>query len=77
MHGAEVDFIIEINDSLSATEIKASRNIGKHGFRGFKSFSEFFKKTHTKAVAYMGREFKIIEGVKIFPWQQLLKKMGL
>lgn len=76
-HGAEVDFIIEINDSIWAVEIKASQNIGRHDLRGMKSFSEYCNKKHFKAVAYMGKEPKRIEEIDVLPWQLLIKKMGL
>ncbi|MBI5185185.1 MAG: ATP-binding protein [Nitrospinae bacterium] len=76
-HGAEVDFIIEINDSLWAVEIKASQSIGRHDLRGMKSFSEYYGKKHFKAVAYMGKDVKRIEEIDALPWQLLIKKMGL
>ena len=76
-HGAEVDFICELDGELWAIEAKASRNVGKEDFKGFRSFSDFYTKPHRKAVAYMGSVKTTIDGIEILPWQDLLKAMDL
>ncbi len=74
-HGAEVDFIIEHKGHITALEIKASSQISRSDLRGFKSFSEYFKKSHQKLIAYLGEQPKKIEEIVILPWKQALEKI--
>ncbi len=76
-HGAEVDFIVEIERKIWAIELKASRNVGASDLTGLKSFATFLGKTHHPVVAYLGDVEKKIEGIDILPWQTLLQWMGL
>ena len=76
-HGAEVDFILELNGKIYAIEVKASRNVGKSDLRGFQSFKEFYKKPHKSYVAYLGNHLQKIDEVTIFPWVELIKELGL
>lgn len=74
-HGAEVDFIIELEREVIALEVKASSNVGTSDLKGLKSFADFFGKPHRPVIAYMGSVSKKIEGVMILPWQKFLKDM--
>ena len=76
-HGAEVDFIIELDGEVIALEVKASSNVGKSDLTGLRSFAEYFRKKHRPLVAYMGNATRVIEGIEIFPWLLLLKDLGL
>jgi predicted AAA+ superfamily ATPase len=76
-HGAEVDFICELEGDVWAIEAKGSRNVGKEDLKGFRSFSDFYNKPHRKVVAYTGSVATTIDGVDVLPWQDLLKAMGL
>lgn len=76
-HGAEVDFIVELEREVWAIELKASTNVGTSDLRGFASFQKFYNKPHHRCVAYMGTVRKRIEDVEIYPWQELLKELGL
>lgn len=76
-HGAEVDFIVEMRGEVWAIELKASSNVGTSDLRGFASFQKFYKKPHHSCVAYMGTVRKRIENVAIYPWQEMLKEIGL
>ena len=76
-HGAEVDFIVELEGKVYAIEVKASKNIGVSDLRGFQSFKEFFKKSHKSYVAYLGNYAKKINDITILPWTQLIKELGL
>ncbi len=75
-HGAEVDFILEMNRQTVAIETKASRNIGVTDLRGFASFADYFGKPHRAMVLYLGAERRKIDAVDIFPWQEGLKALG-
>ena len=76
-HGAEVDFILEKDGMVFAIEAKASLNIGKSDLRGFKSFTEYYGKKHKQYIAYLGNEPRMIDGIKILPWQMMLEEIGL
>jgi predicted AAA+ superfamily ATPase len=75
-HGAEVDFIINMNQETIAIETKASRNIGPADLRGFDSFADYYGKPHRAIVLYLGTERRKIGAVDIFPWQEGLRAIG-
>lgn len=76
-HGAEVDFILEMNQEAIAIETKASRNVGANDLRGFASFAEYYRKPHRAVVFYLGSERRRIASVEILPWQEGLREIGL
>lgn len=76
-HGAEVDFIVELDRRIWAIELKASRDVGRNDLRGLKNFAEYLGKKPQAAVAYLSPVEKEIEGIPILPWQKLLQRMGL
>ena len=76
-HGAEVDFIVETKRELVAIEAKASTNVGKSDLRGLRSFAEYYGKKHRACIAYLGTTRKILDGIELFPWQSLLRDLGL
>ena len=76
-HGAEIDFILELEEKVYAIEVKALRNIGKSDLRGFQSFKEFYKKPHKSYMVYLGNYEKKIDDITIVPWIELIKKLGL
>ena len=75
-HGAEVDFILDLNRETIAIETKASRNIGIGDLRGFNSFAEYYGKPHRAIVLYLGTERRKVGGIEIFPWQEGLREIG-
>lgn len=76
-HGAEVDFIVEIDQMLWSLELKASSHVGRDDLRGLKNFADFYKKKHQAMLIYTGDVEKKMEGVFVLPWQKALKEMGL
>lgn len=74
-HGAEVDFIVEHENTLWAIEAKASANVGKSDLRGLHNFGEYYGKPFKKIVAYLGDHQKKIEDVSVLPWQMALKEV--
>jgi predicted AAA+ superfamily ATPase len=74
-HGAEVDFIVERDNYLWAIECKSSRNVGQSDLRGLTSFAEIAKRKHRPIVAYMGTTPRLIAGVEVLPWQQVLTEL--
>jgi len=75
-HGAEVDFIVNMNQETIAIETKASRNIGPSDLRGFDSFADYYGKPHRAVVFYLGSERRKIGPVDIFPWQEGMREVG-
>lgn len=76
-HGAEVDFIVELEGETFAIEIKASRHVGPSDLRGLRSFAELVGKRQTPLVFYLGETARQIDGVEVLPWQQGLRHIGL
>lgn len=76
-HGAEVDFIVEKGKDIWAVELKASINVGTNDLRGFASFSAFYRHPFRACVAYTGTIRKRLGDVDVYPWQDLLREMGL
>lgn len=77
-HGAEVDFIVEMEKTLWAIELKASQQIDpRWDIRGLKKFGEFYQKPHRSLVVYLGSIPKKIEKIEILPWQRALEELGL
>lgn len=76
-HGAEVDFILEMGGRVFAIEVKSSPHVSRVDLRGFKSFSDYAGKKHPSFILYPGATKKVIDGVKILPWQEFLKELGI
>ena len=60
-HGAEVDFIVELDGQIVAVEVKAAPRVDRLDVRGFKSFAEYLGKKPQSVVVYLGQEKKLIE----------------
>ncbi len=72
-HGAEVDFILERRHTVTAIEIKASKNVSANDLSGLKNFRQFFGKASRCVVLYLGDQAKMIEDIEILPWMDFLK----
>lgn len=76
-HGAEVDFVVELDGQLFAIEVKAAPRVAHLDGRGFRSFADYVGKKHQAVLLYLGQEQKSIEGVRVLPWQDFLHEVGL
>ncbi|MBI3009538.1 MAG: ATP-binding protein [Candidatus Omnitrophica bacterium] len=76
-HGAEVDFVVEIEGRLFTVEAKATSHVSRADLGGFKSFAEYVGKKHEPILVYLGTEKKWIEGIRILPWQEFLHELNL
>lgn len=74
--GAEVDLILNTEDSEWAIEIKASQNIGTNDLNGLKSFAEISKNKPNKMIIYLGNLSRKIEDVSILPLNQAMKLLA-
>lgn len=76
-HGAEVDYVVELDGQIFAVEIKAASRITHPDVRGFKSFADYVGKPHHPILVYLGQEKKLIDGIRILPWQDFLRELDL
>lgn len=75
-HGAEIDFIIELEGKVWACELKASTNVGSRDLRGLKYFTDNNQTPFNPVVVYLGEVEKEILNVPILPWQIFFKRLG-
>jgi predicted AAA+ superfamily ATPase len=76
-HGAEVDFIVELEGETWAIELKASHTVPSGAFRGLRSFADHHGKKHRAVLWYLGEQAKRIDGVDVLPWRDGLRAMDL
>src|SRR5450432_725623 len=76
-HGAEVDFIVEWDKRVWAIECKAGVRVRGAELGGLARFANYYGKRHEARVWYLGAEARVEGGVKVLPWQEGLKEMGL
>lgn len=74
--GAKVDFIIERGGKTFAVEVKATRTLGGHDFRGLISFQQFFGKKHQSLLLYLGgSQQQFQNGCLALPWKEGLRRL--
>jgi predicted AAA+ superfamily ATPase len=76
-HGAEVDFVVELERTVWAIELKASRRVDRTDLRGLRRFADYYGRRHRPVVLYLGDERRRIESVDVLPWKEGLREMGL
>lgn len=76
-HGAEVDFVLELDGVVHAIEVKASRTIAAADTRGLARFADYYGKRHHSWVFYLGSQPKVVGPARVVPWQQGLQEIGL
>lgn len=76
-HGAEVDSVVELGGESFAIEVKAARHISRVDSRGFRSFEDYLGKRARSMIFYAGKDKKEIDGIRILPWQEGLREIGL
>ncbi len=76
-HGAEVDFIVEWDKRVWAIECKASHRVRAADLGGMARFAEHYGKRHEARVWYLGSDARVEGGIKVLPWQQGLREMGM
>ncbi|HOI41319.1 MAG TPA: ATP-binding protein [Elusimicrobiales bacterium] len=75
--GAEVDLVVETPaGKIFAIEIKSSRAPSSAHLRGLKSFGRDFPDASLFCVAPVPRA-RLLDGIKIVPWQELFGLIGL
>lgn len=74
--GAEVDFILEIENKTYALEVKSGA-FSKKELGGFRSFQEFTKSRINQYVIVPEGRRRMIDGIQVLPWQDFLKELGI
>lgn len=75
--GTEVDFIIELENTVIAIEVKHSDNISTNDCEPLIYFQKSFEKCKKLYIFHFGTLEKKMGPVKSMPWQQGLKEIGL
>jgi len=75
-HGAEVDFIVKLRGEIWAIEVK-SGEIEPRDLDGLRRFKAYYPSTHACVAVGMKESKRMIEGVLICDWRELLLQMGL
>lgn len=68
----EVDFILGSHEA--AIEVKATKNVSHHHLKGMKAFCEEYKTKHAIVVS-LDPKPRLIDGVKVLPWQDFLDRL--
>lgn len=68
----EVDFILGSHEA--AIEVKAAKNVAAHHLKGLRAFREEYKTKHAIVVS-LDPKPRLIDGIKILPWQDFLDKL--
>ncbi len=75
--GVEVDFIIEIEQSLYAIEVKTNEHIISDDLVGLQFFDKAISPKKKLFVFHMGKNEKKQGNIWILPWQKGLQEIGL
>jgi predicted AAA+ superfamily ATPase len=73
--GAEVDFVLELNDTLIAIEAK-SANFSGHEMGGFASLERYVARPIRKVVVTLEPVSRAIDGVEVIYWQDFIKSIA-
>jgi predicted AAA+ superfamily ATPase len=76
-NGIEVDFIIELENTVIAIEVKHSDNIGTSDCESLVYFQKAFPRCKKLYIFHFGTEEKKMGPIQSLPWQKGLKEIGL
>ena len=68
----EVDFIL--GDHKAAIEVKSTKNVASHHLKGIRAFREEYKTKHAIVIS-LDPKPRLIDGIKILPWQDFLDQL--
>lgn len=74
-HGAEVDFVLEVDRELWAIEVKAGHRVDGVVLRGLTSFTERTQRVKRKLVVFLGRRRQRVDGVEVLPLGEFLQEL--
>jgi len=65
--GHEIDLVFEMDDTVYAIEIKATRNPGPRDFHNLKQFADRLKRPVKRILFYPGEEYRTVNGISMIP----------
>ena len=74
-HGAEIDFILEVDGELWAIEVKSGRRVHRSDIRALKSFHGGGKTVKRRIVVFLGPRRQLIDEMEIIPLEEFLAQL--
>jgi predicted AAA+ superfamily ATPase len=65
--GREIDLVFEVDDTVYAVEIKATKRPGPRDFQSLKQFEDRLKRSLKRILFYPGEEYRDVDGVRLIP----------
>jgi len=65
--GREIDLIFEVDDTVYAVEIKATKRPGPRDFQNLKQFEDRLKRPIKRILFYPGEEYSTVDGIRLIP----------
>ena len=70
--GQEIDLVFEMNDTVYAIEIKATRNPGPKDLRNLRQFGTRQTLPVKRFLFYLGEDYSVVDGIRLVPVGALL-----
>ena len=65
--GREIDLIFEVDNTVYAVEIKATKRPGPRDFQNLKQFEDCLKRPIKRILFYQGEEYCTVDGIRLIP----------
>ena len=65
--GHEIDLVFELEETVYAVEIKATRNPGPRAFRNLKRFAQDMARPVKVFLFYLGDTYETVDGIRLIP----------
>ena len=65
--GREIDLIFEVDNTVYAVEIKATKRPGPRDFQNLKQFEDRLKRPIKRILFYSGEEYSTVDGIRLIP----------
>jgi predicted AAA+ superfamily ATPase len=65
--GREIDLIFEVDNTVYAVEIKATKRPGPRDFQNLKQFEDRLKRPIKRILFYPGEEYSTVDGIRLIP----------
>ena len=65
--GREIDLVFEVDDTVYAVEIKATKRPGPRDFQNLKQFEDRLKRPIKRILFYPGEEYSTVDGIRLIP----------
>ena len=65
--GREIDLIFEVDNTVYAVEIKATKRPGPRDFQNLKQFEDCLKRPIKRILFYPGEEYCTVDGIRLIP----------